>query len=71
MKKTLKNTLLERTNTIEYRAIRKELMKIAQNGGNTYYRIALSEKVITQLQNEMLTVEQIEDHGYKKYKITW
>jgi len=71
MKKTLKNILLERTDTIEYRSIRKQLMNIAQNGGNEYYRISIQDKTITQLKNELLTVELIEDHGYKKYKISW
>jgi hypothetical protein len=71
MKKTLKNILIERTDTIEYRAIRKQLMIVAQNGGNTFHRIAISDKTITQLQNELLTVEKVNEHGYEKYKISW
>lgn len=57
MKKTLKNILLHHTETIEYRAIRKQLMVVAQNGGNVFYRFHISDKTIIQLQNEMLTVE--------------
>ena len=71
MKKTLKNILIERTDTIEYRAIRKQLMNIAQNGGNEFYRLHIADKTVTQLKNELLSVELIEDHGYKKYKISW
>ncbi len=71
MKKTLKTILLERTDTIEYRAVRKQLMTVAQNGGNQLLRMNIEPKTVTQLQNEMLTVELIEDHGYKKYKISW
>jgi len=71
MKKTLKNILLERTDTIEFRAVRKQLMNVAQNGGNSVLRLTLQPKTITQLQNEMLTVEQIEEYGTKKYKISW
>lgn len=71
MKKTLKNILIERSDTIEYRSIRKQLMNIAQNGGNQYFRINIEPKTITRLENEMLTVEKIVDHGFKKYKISW
>lgn len=71
MKKTLNNILTERTRTIEFRAIRKQLMNVAQNGGNSLLRLQISPETIIMLQNELLTVEQVEDHGYKKYKISW
>lgn len=70
MKKTLKNILLERTKTIEYRAIRKQCMNIAQNGGNQVFKIRITEETIIILKNEMLTVEKIND-GTEKYKISW
>lgn len=70
MKKTLKNILLERTKTIEYRAIRKQCMNIAQNGGNQIFKIKITEETIIMLKNEMLTVEKIND-GTEKYKISW
>jgi len=70
MKKTLKNILIERTKTIEYRAIRKQCMNVAQNGGNQVLRIRITPETIVMLQNEMLTVELIND-GTEKYKISW
>lgn len=71
MKKTLNLILKNHTDTIEFRAIRKQLMTVAQNGGNQLLKMRIEPKTITQLQNELLTVEQIEEHGYKKYKISW
>lgn len=71
MKNTLKNILIERTNTIEYRAIGKQLMNVAQNKGNQILLMHIQPDTITMLQNEMLTVTEIKDHGYKKYKISW
>jgi hypothetical protein len=71
MKKTLNKILIERTETIEFRAIRKQLMNVAQNGGNQLLKLTIEPKNIIQLQNELLTVEEIEDHGYKKIKISW
>jgi len=71
MKKTLANILTERTRTIEYRDIRKQCMNIAQNRGTQLLLMHIKPDTITMLQNEMLTVEEIEDHGYKKYKVSW
>lgn len=71
MKKTLNTTLKERTDTIEFRAIRKQLMTVAQNGGNQLLRIKIEPKTITMLENELLTVEKIKPHGYETFKISW
>jgi hypothetical protein len=71
MKKTLKIILQERSDTIEYRDIRKQLMNIAQNNGNQLLRLRIEPKTIMQLQNEMLTVEKITEHGTEKYRISW
>lgn len=76
-KKSLSNILLERTQTIEYRDIRKQLMSIAQNNKNNdpeknCYRIVyIKQETIIKLQNEGLTVEKINEYGYEKYKISW
>jgi hypothetical protein len=70
MKKTLNTILKERTETIEYRAIRKQLMNVAQNGGNQLLRIYIAPNTVVMLQNELLTVEKIKEHGYEKYKIS-
>lgn len=71
MKQTLANILRIRTTTIEYRAIRKQCMNVAQNRGTQVLLMHIEPHTLTMLQNEMLTVELIEDHGYKKYKISW
>lgn len=71
MKKTLNTLLLERTDTIEYRAIRKQLMNVAQNNGNHLIRLTIAPKTITMLENELLKVEKINPHGYETYKISW
>lgn len=70
MKKTLKNILIERTKTIEYRAIRKQCMNVAQNGGNQVFKIRITTETILMLQNEMLAVDLIND-GTEKYRISW
>lgn len=71
MKKTLATRLNERTDTIEYRAIVKQCMNVAQNKGTFILRLSIEQKTIMQLQNEMLTVTQFEEYGCKKYKISW
>lgn len=71
MKKTLNNILKERTRTIEFRAIRKQLMNVAQNGGNQLFRLKISAETILMLENELLTVELVNEHGYDTYKISW
>lgn len=71
MKKTLSTRLRERTETIEFRAIKSKLMVVAQNKGNSILLMHIQPETITMLQNELLTVEQIQDHGYKKYRISW
>jgi hypothetical protein len=47
MKKTLNALLKERTETIEFRAIRKQLMNVAQNGGNSLLRIHIKPETVT------------------------
>lgn len=71
MKKTLNTILQERTNTIEFRAIRKQLMNVAQNKGTQLLQLSIEPETIIMLQNELLTITEINEHGYKKYKISW
>lgn len=71
MKKTLNTILKERTETIEFRAIRKQLYNVAQNGGNYLFRLQIEPKTIAMLENELLTVEKVSPHGYETYKISW
>lgn len=71
MKKTLATRLKNHTDTIEFRAIKKQLYIIAQNNGNCYLTLKLQPKTLLMLQNECLTIEKINEHGYEKYKISW
>ena len=71
MKKTLNTLLTERTKTIEFRAIRKQLLTVAQNKKNFLIRLNIEPETITMLQNECLTVEKINEYGYETYKISW
>lgn len=71
MKKTLNTILNERTKTIEFRAIKKQLMNIAQNKGTFLLRLHIEPDTVVMLQNELLLVEKIKDHGYEKFKISW
>lgn len=71
MKKTLNTILKERTDTIEFRAIKKQLMTVAQNSGTHLMRLSIQPKTIVMLENELLTVEKISPNGYETYKISW
>lgn len=70
-KKTLATILKERTDTIEYRAIRKHLMIKAQNRSNEYRVISLQDRTIIMLQNEGIKIEKITEFGQDKYLLTW
>jgi len=71
MKKLLSTILHERTDTIEYRAIRKNLMVCAQNEKSEYRTIKIQPKTITMLQNNGITVEKIKENGYEVYRLSW
>jgi hypothetical protein len=47
MKKTLRTIFIERTDTIDYRAIKKQLITVAQNGGNSILQLSIESKTIT------------------------
>lgn len=70
-KKTLATILKERTDTIEYRAIRKQLMIKAQNRSNEYRVISLQDRTITMLQNEGISIEKITEFGQDKFLLSW
>ncbi len=71
MKKLLSTILKERTDTIEFRAIRKNLMVCAQNEKFEYRTLKLQPKTITLLENNGIKVEETEEHGYKAFKLSW
>jgi len=71
-KKTLlSDTLRKRTDTIEYRSIKSQLMKVAQAGKNEFRILSISEKCITQLQNEGIEVKTVTEFNYEKYLLSW
>lgn len=70
-KKLLSTILKERTETIEFRAVRKNLMVAAQNNKSNYRIIRLSSKAIMQLQNEGITIEKITEFNQEKYLLSW
>jgi alpha-D-ribose 1-methylphosphonate 5-phosphate C-P lyase len=71
MKKNLSMLLRERTETIEYRAIKAKLMAAAQQKRDTFLVMYLQPQTIIQLQNEGINVEQFEEFGTKKLKLSW
>jgi hypothetical protein len=71
MKKTLSTLLRERTDTIEFRAIRKALYVVAQNSKCEYRTLSMQPKTITMLENNGITIEKVNEHGYETYKLTW
>lgn len=70
-KKYLSDILRIRTETIEFRRIRSELMKAAQNRQVQYRAISLAPGTILQLQNEGIKVELINEFGYEKHLLSW
>jgi len=70
-KKLLSQLLRERTETIEYRKIRGQLMKLAQNEKTEMLIIKISPETQIMLQNEGIKIEVINDFGYDKIKLSW
>ena len=70
-KKLLSTILRERTETIEFRAIRKQLLVVAQNTGTEYRTLHIQPKTITMLENNGIKVEKVNEHGYEVFKLTW
>ena len=71
MRKLLSTLLNERTESIEYRAIRANLMKVAQSGKNEYRTIKICQYALDRLQNEGISIEQVNEFGYDKYLLKW
>lgn len=70
-KKTLAVILQERSDTVEYRAIKAKLLKVAQNKGNEFRIMQIEQKTINQLQNEGISVYKVNEFGYDKYLLKW
>ena len=71
MKKLLSTRLAERTESIEYRAIVKQLMILAQNRKNEYRLLRIRDYARNRLQNEGINITQITEFGTDKYLLTW
>lgn len=71
MKKNLATRLVERTESIEYRAIKKNLMVAAQNKQKEYLLMHISPETIIMLQNDGIKVEKFQEFGYDKYRLSW
>lgn len=69
--KLLSTILKERTETIEFRALRKRLMQAAQNEKTDLRTIKIQPKTIIMLQNHGIKVEQTQEHGYEVWILSW
>lgn len=70
-KKLLSQILRERTETIEYRKVRGQLMKYAQNEKTSFRILKLKPEPIVQLQNEGITINEVNEPSYKVYELSW
>lgn len=72
-KKLLSDILNERSESVNYRKIRKELMNLAQNNRNEF--IILKSKMddysATRLRNEGIQFAFFSEFGYDKIKLSW
>lgn len=71
MKKTLAQKLREHTNSIEFRAIRSNLYKNAQDKKYEFRKMHISPETIIMLQNEGIKVQLIKEFNYSVYKLSW
>jgi len=71
MKKNLASRLRERTETIEYRAIKTRLNYAAQNKLPQVLLLTIQSHTIIMLQNEGITVERFTEFDTPKYRLTW
>lgn len=69
--KLLSTILKERTETIEFRALRKRCMVAAQNEKNFIRSISIQPKTIIMLQNQGLNVQKSKENGYEVYILSW
>lgn len=72
-KKLLSTVLRERTESIEYRAIRKQLMVLAQNRKTEMLilKSKMTDHALNTLQNEGITIKLINEFGHDKYLLSW
>lgn len=69
-KKLLSQILRERTETIEYRKIKSQLLKLAQNEKTEMLILKITPETQVMLQNEGIKIQKIND-GWDKLKLAW
>lgn len=69
--KLLSTILKERTETIEFRALRKRLMNAAQNEKAELRTLNIKPPTIIMLQNHGIKVEKVKEHSYEVYILSW
>lgn len=70
-KKLLSAILLERTESIQYRKVRSQLMNMAQNEKREFFILKLDEYTTNRLQNEGIAIETDNTFNYSRLKLTW
>lgn len=71
MKKDLAQRLRERTETIEFRAIRSKLYQAAQDKKDEYRILHITQETIVMLQNEGIKILKLKEFGYPVFKLSW
>lgn len=71
MKKLLSTKLRERTDTVEFRKIRRQLMQFADDKKYEFRILRLQQGTINMLQNEGIKVTAIKEHGCDKLLLSW
>lgn len=70
-KKLLAEILRERTETIEYRSVRNNLMKQAQNNKNTFRILKMKPETRIQLENEGIAITEIDEKSFSVLELSW
>jgi len=70
-KKLLSEILRERTETIEFRKIRAQLMKYAQNEKTSFRILKMKTETRIQLENEGITITEINETNYTVLELSW
>lgn len=71
MKKLLSTRLKERTETIEFRQIKKKLNIAAENRRSTFTIWKIAPETIIMLENEGITVREIVLHNINQFELSW
>lgn len=70
-KKLLSQILRERTETIEYRKVRGQLMKYAQNEKKEFHILKMKTETRIQLENEGIKITEKHEKNYTVLVLSW